>query len=237
VILCLYAVVSTPRTPLHIGGMRNERLTVIRAGSISGVVGRLARPPRQAPRSLRAYHEAIQRLSDVVPALLPARFGTTFQSEAEVVALLRARSASFRPVLARVRRRVQMTVRFMPGRQPLPRLDETMSVSDRSSGIAYLRSRARAARRLATWEPCVTLSHIAGQWIRAELFEERHGVVSVYHLIPRAAAAQYRRAVEAGLPGARPQVTGPFPPFAFADPLGAAREAWPVSSRRRETHG
>ena len=236
-ILCLYAVVSTRRTPLHIRGMRNERLTVIQAGHISGVVGHLAGPLRQTPQNMRAYHDAIARLSDVVSALLPVRFGTTFQSEAEVVALLRARTASFTSILARVRGRVQMTVRFVSGEQQLPLVDEKVSAPDRSSGAAYLRSRALAARRLARWEPCVALSRIAGKWIRAELIEERHGVVSVYHLIPRAAAAHYRRVVEAGLSGLRPQVTGPFPPFAFADPLGAARESSPVPSRPRGSHG
>jgi hypothetical protein len=217
--------------------MRNEQLTVVRAGHISGVVGHLAGPPRQTPRNLRAYHRAIARLSDAVSALLPVRFGTTFPSEAEVVALLRARTASFKSVLARVRGRVQMTVRFVSGEQQVPPVDERASASDRSSGTAYLRARALSARRLARWEPCVALSRVAGKWIRAELIEERHGVVSVYHLIPRAAAAHYRRVVEAGLSGLRPQVTGPFPPFAFADPLGAARESAPVPSRPRGSHG
>ena len=235
--LCLYALVSSPRTPLHVRGMRNERLEVIRVGHLSAVVGRFSRPLQQTSANLRAYHTAIGRLADVVSAVLPVRFGTTFQSEAEIVALLRERAAAFRTVLARVRNRVQMTVRLVPGDHQLPLADQGSSGSDRSSGAAYLRSRARAARRLAMWPPCVELSRVARRWIRAELTEARQGVVSVYHLIPRRAAAPYRRAVEGASLGVHAQVTGPFAPFAFADPVGVARESTPVMSRERGMDG
>ena len=217
--------------------MRRERLEVIRAGNVSAVVGRFSRPLSQTATNLLAYHDAIERLSGVMPAVLPVRFGTTFQSETEIIALLRARAAAFRMVLGRVRGRVQMTVRLLPGEDQPPKADERPSAADRSSGAAYLRARARAARRLATWPPCVELARVVRRWIRAEVIEERHGVVSVYHLIPRRAPAQYRRAVKDGVSGLRVQVTGPFAPFAFADPLGAARESAPGASRQRRTHG
>ena len=220
--LCLYAVVSAGTVPVRMAGMRNEPLTVVRAGRISGVVGRLAGVPRPASANLRAYHQAICRLSDAVPALLPVRFGTTLQSEAEVVMLLQARSESLRTALARVRRRVQMTVRFVRSDTRGAEAEVTAPSVVRSSGTAYLQSRAKAARRLATWEPCVELRRIAQRWIKAESIEEWHGVVSVYHLVPRGAVAAYRRAVDAGTFTTRPQVTGPFPPFAFADAVSAA---------------
>jgi hypothetical protein len=218
VILCLYAVVATAPVPLRVAGMRNEPMTVIRAGRISGVVGRLATEPRPSSVNLRAYHQAIDRLSAVVPALLPVRFGTTLQSEAEAVTLLRARSASFRTALTRVRRRVQMTARFVRRDLPHPDVALTATPASRSSGTAYLQSRASVARRLATWEPCAELRRVARRWIRAEVIEERDGVVSVYHLVPRAAAGSYRRAAAAGTFATHPRVTGPFPPFAFVDP-------------------
>ena len=212
--------------------MRNEPMRVVRAGRISGVVGHLASVPRPSSANLRAYHQAMGRLSDVVPALLPVRFGTTLQSEAEVVTLLRARSASFRTALTRVRRRVQMTVRFVRRDGPGADVEPTTEVVSRfsssppggspSSGTAYLQSRASVARRLAAWEPCAELRRVARRWVKAEVIEERNGVVSVYHLVPRAAAASYRRAVEAATLATPPRVTGPFPPFAFVDPLSAS---------------
>jgi hypothetical protein len=221
---------------MRMAGMRNEPMTVVRAGRISGVVGRLASAPRPSSANLRAYHQAMGRLSDVVPALLPVRFGTTLQSEAEVVTLLRARSASFRTALMRVRGRVQMTVRFVRRDDPRADVGSTAEAVSRSSGTAYLRSRASAARRLAAWEPCTELRRVAGRWIKAEVIEERNGVVSVYHLVPRAAAGSYRRAVEAETFATYPRVTGPFPPFAFVDPLSAsvpvAAPATPHASAR-----
>jgi hypothetical protein len=222
VILCLYAVVATTPAKMRIAGMRNESMTVVRAGRISGVVGRLASVPRPSPANLRAYHQAMGRLFDVVPALLPVRFGTTLHSEAEVVMLLRARSASFRTALTRVRRRAQMTVRFVRRDDPHANNERATPAVSRSSGTAYLHSRAGVARRLAGWEPCAELRRVAKRWIKAEVIEERNGVVSVYHLVSRADAASYRRAVEAATLAPQPRVTGPFPPFAFVDPLSAS---------------
>lgn len=235
--LCLYAIVSSTPTLLHLRGLRNERLELIRAGNVCAVVGRVSRPLQPTPANMRAYHNAIGRLAAVVPAVLPVRFGTTFQFDTEIVGLLRERAAAFRTVLTRVRGRVQMTVRLVTGEERLPGTNAGSSASDRSSGAAYLRSRAGHARRLVMWPPCVELRRVAIGWIRAELIEERQGVVSVYHLIPRRAAAPYRRAVEGELSGLRAKVTGPFPPFAFADPLGAASESAPVVARQRFVRG
>ena len=217
-------------------------MTVIRAGGVSGVVGRLASVPRPSSANLRAYHQAIGRLSDAVPALLPVRFGTTLHSEAEVVTLLRARSTSFRAALTRVRRRAQMTVRFLrsddhSAEVGRAKAEATTPAVTRSSGTAYLQSRASEARRLAHWGPCAELRRVTRRWIKAEVIEERNDVVSVYHLVPRAAAASYRRAVDAGTFPVHPRVTGPFPPFAFADPLSASlpvavSAATPHRSRR-----
>jgi hypothetical protein len=206
--------------------MRNEPMTLVHAGRISGVVGRLASVPPPSAANLRAYHQALGRLSGVVPALLPVRFGTMLQSEAEVVMLLRARSAWFRTGLTRVRRRVQMTVRFVRRDDPPADNEPATAPVSRSSGTAYLQSRASVAGRLAAWEPCAELRRVARRWIKAEVIEERNGVVSVYHLVPRTAAGSYRRAVEGATLATQPRVSGPFPPFAFADSLSAS---WPVA--------
>jgi hypothetical protein len=55
--------------------------------------------------------------------------------------------------------------------------------------------------------------------IKEERVERRGGVITVHHLIPRATAERYRAAVErsAGRSGVRLAVSGPFPPYAFAD--------------------
>jgi len=47
------------------------------------------------------------------------------------------------------------------------------------------------------------------------------GVGSVYHLVPRASAGVYRRALEAAArdAGLRVVVSGPWPPYAFSSPF------------------
>jgi hypothetical protein len=57
------------------------------------------------------------------------------------------------------------------------------------------------------------------RWVRDERMEKRGGVASMYHLIPTGSAARYRAALEhaAGEEGLRVIVSGPWPPYAFAD--------------------
>jgi hypothetical protein len=51
--------------------------------------------------------------------------------------------------------------------------------------------------------------------------EKRASIATVYHLVPRASAGAYRRALAraAAAEGVRVVISGPWPPYAFADPL------------------
>jgi hypothetical protein len=55
--------------------------------------------------------------------------------------------------------------------------------------------------------------------VRDERIEKRAGVLTVYHLVPRASAATYRRAIERAAADADAQIviSGPWPAYAFAD--------------------
>ena len=57
------------------------------------------------------------------------------------------------------------------------------------------------------------------RFVKDERVERRSGVATVHHLIPRAMAERYRAAVTgaAAESGVRLIVSGPFPPYAFAD--------------------
>jgi hypothetical protein len=151
-------------------------------------------------------------------ALVPARFGTAVADEEELSFILRTRAASFRRLLAAVRGRVQMTARFV---DTSGHDQDREQPADRSSGTAYLRSRTALHARLAGSAACVQLRGRVQRWIRGERVEWRNRVMTMYHLVPRGAAERYRRALEnVALPdGRRVHVSGPFPPFAFADPL------------------
>jgi hypothetical protein len=66
------------------------------------------------------------------------------------------------------------------------------------------------------------LRDAVARWVRAERVE-RHDrgrlAGSLYHLIPRGAADGYRRAIERAAvdAGLTTVVSGPWPPYAFAD--------------------
>jgi hypothetical protein len=87
------------------------------------------------------------------------------------------------------------------------------------TGADYLRGRAAAAARARQVPGFEAVRARVGRWVRAERIEHRAGVATIYHLVPRATATSYRTTVErtAAAAGIRCVVTGPWPPYAFAD--------------------
>jgi hypothetical protein len=115
-----------------------------------------------------------------------------------------------------------MTVRLLPQagsgiRHQGSAIEPDCESGERETGTAYLRARARVAR-IPGFDP--VLDAVRG-WVRDQRVERREPVTTVYHLIPRSAAAAYRSAVEraAASAGIRLVVSGPFPPYAFSTPL------------------
>lgn len=89
------------------------------------------------------------------------------------------------------------------------------------SGQDYLRVRAAALAREQALPSFRPLRDAVRRWVRDERVEKGGSVATVYHLVPRGSVAAYRRAVEraARKSGVRVLVTGPWPAYAFADPL------------------
>jgi hypothetical protein len=170
----------------------------------------------------------IEGLVTRFPSLLPARFATSFDDLAELTFVLRSRQRSFRGALAHVRGRVQMTIRIVGAGEagkasgagePNPLPPFVPPALPAPSGSDYLRARAAAAahaREVAGFEP---IRGAVRRWIRDERVEHRAGIASVYHLIPRASADSYRTAVAraAATSGVPVILSGPWPPYAFAD--------------------
>ena len=224
-IVCVYAVIGRLPGRLALQGVAGERLRVVAAGSLAAVVGELRRRPSATPRSLRRYAVVIESIASRTPAVLPARFGTVAADDEEVAFLLRSRAAGLRPRLRAVRGRAQMTIRLVlasdsgdgatqgvesshhRGLTPSPRATQ---------GTQYLRQRAAEAREIPGFEP---IRDAVRSFVKDERMEKRPGIVTVNHLIPRAAADRYRSAVirAAGHNGVRLMVTGPLAPYAFAD--------------------
>jgi hypothetical protein len=215
----VYAITPASAPQLPACGLRGERLVLVREGAVAAATGRLSRAPRPTPRNLRAHHHAVAAIADAVPAVLPARFGMLLE-EHDLRDLLGSREAAFRRALHRVRGRAQMTVRFPRAMERDARRRSTDAGGLQLSGAAWLRARAHDLSRAARRAECVRLRGAVRRWARGEQVSEQAGVLSVYHLVPRSAAAAYRRAA-AGIGSSTLPVLvgGPYPPFAFVPDL------------------
>ena len=239
--VCAYALVAGRVQPLRLTGIAGERLTIVNAGGIAVVVGRVARVPRPAAATLRRYDEVMRALTTVYASVLPVRFGTCAATVDEITQPVRDRGVAIRRNLHLVRNRVQMTIRIFSSEQGQtgvrPGSDRGRTGvrpgSERgrsgvrtgseleygaTQGTQYLRRRA-ADLQIPGAEP---LRAAAAQWVRAER-RERHDrgrlVGSLYHLIARRSAGPYRRAIERAAldAGLTTIVSGPWPPYAFTE--------------------
>lgn len=191
-----------------------RRIEFIEVGGVHAAIERIKEAPALSEAALRQQHELVIRIAAVLDAVLPARFGSFCDVE-ELGKILELRREAIRTALELVRGREQMTVRFagdpLAGRSTAP----TAPIS----GAQYLRNRRDAfASRLP---PGLNLLRAAVERAvvseRVEVAEGRMPA-TVYHLIGRGTAGDYRRLlarIQPRLEGAM-AVSGPWPPFAFA---------------------
>jgi hypothetical protein len=222
--LYVYALLSAPPGGPLPRGLAGERLRVVRCAGLLAAVGRLARPPLIAPRTLRRHDRIVRRLAALTRAVLPVRFGTLVADEAALAERLAPRARELREALALVAGREQMTLRVLGGARRRARPPH-VTERGRRPGTRYLasrlvaRSRARQAPEVAALRPALAAL------VRAERVERHDApplLVSLYHLVTRGQAPRYRRAVAGGVAGlaVRVEVSGPWPPYAFApEPL------------------
>lgn len=197
-------------------GHRLKRLT---CGPVAAVVREVTRPPAATPSRLRLYERHMHELAERFPALLPARYATVMPAE-ELMFILSSRRRDFQRSLSQVRGKAQMTVRVVNRAATQQEAGPARASREATamSGRDYLRTRAQEAaaqRRVPGFEP---VRAAVARWVRDERVEHRDGVSTIYHLIPRAASARYRQALQdAAAAAALPAVvTGPWPPYAFA---------------------
>jgi hypothetical protein len=209
-------------------GIAGERLRGITVDGVVAIVGDIRRRPAASTRNLRRYARVVESIAAHASATLPVRFGTTFDDVTELTTVLRSRAAAIRQRLRAVRRRTQMTIRIVGsdpddgrsrGQTPVTGRTGVRPRNRATQGTRYLQQRlailrtAREAPELAPIRPLIQ------RFVKDERVERRSGVITVHHLIPRAMVERYRAAVDRPVAesGVRLSVSGPFPPYAFAD--------------------
>lgn len=208
-------------------GMTGERLQAVRVAGIDAIVGNVRTIPPPSIAALRRHDRVLTSLWRRSAAMLPVRFGTVVRDGAELELILDTRKSVLRERFALVKNRAQMTVRLVQRsngpakagrgvRGPGPTIN---AVRRSTRGRRYLRSRAAEARRASAVPQFDPLRRAVQRWVRSERVEKRGNVVTIYQLIPRHAAERYRRAIEAAVrdSGVRAALSGPWPPYAFAD--------------------
>ncbi len=234
--LCIYALVSLPRRSgdakaglpperLRLTGIAGERLRVIRIGRLAVVVGEIRRSPAVSTANLRKYARLVNAIAAQVPAILPARYATTVRDVEELTLIVHARHAVWEQRLRAVRGRVQMTIRLLTpsesesgdhpfaSRSTVTRRTRLRLAHGATQGTQYLKRKANGVPEMRPVRAAVRT------YIKDERVEKRAGIATVNHLIARGAAARYLDAVQraAAENDVRLIVSGPWPPYAFAD--------------------
>jgi hypothetical protein len=187
-------------------------LRIVVEGPLAAVVGDHRGPPLQATAAaLSDYERTIRRLMDG-GAVLPARFGSVLEDEAEVRALLRRRQKDLLARLRRVRGAVELGLRASwrgheHARPP-------------ASGTSYLRDRLelrQSARRVASeLDP---LTAVARSSRRRLALRPDLPVLDAY-LVDRGRVDEFVALVEQlddQLDEVELVCTGPWPPYSFAE--------------------
>jgi hypothetical protein len=233
--LYVYAISEAPFRVDDVIGLAHAALSLVRGPSCWLAVERVDRLPHASSATLTAQDAIVRTLAARADALLPLRFGTSFDDEAALYASLdRFGDDMMRGALARVRGREQMTLRAFQrasegtGRGSTPESTGaaagTAAIAPAGAavgaGTAYLRQRAAA---LETTVPAIlqplrdALAAIASDEI-AEPARHPPLIATMYHLIVRGDADRYRATVTAWPPldDFRLHVSGPSPVYAFA---------------------
>jgi hypothetical protein len=183
--------------------------------------------PAPSVRNLRRYAAVIESLAASTSAILPARYGTTVAHVDELSLVIRSRSL-LRQRLKAVRGRAQMTIRLLESESGDAPSQRQSTVTRRTrlrlgygatQGTQYLRRKmaaAVAARDVPAFDP---IRPAIRHYVKEERVERRSGIVTINHLVSRATVDKYRSAVERAADDidVRLMVTGPWPPYAFAD--------------------
>ena len=198
----LYAICDRPEAPVP------PPLSGLHEGSLLAVFGRRA----HAAATIDALweHERVVEGLMSERTVLPARFGSTFESEDGVRRMLAEGRVRLLDLIARVRGRVELGVRVAA-------LEREPVLAGATSGRDYLQAKLHTARQASGIDG--PLSELAVQTRRQPAYEADE-LLRASYLVERSAVPGFRATVER-LQGAHPELailcTGPWPAYSFMD--------------------
>jgi hypothetical protein len=207
-------------------GMSGEALRVVTCGRLLAVVGDTSARPPVTSTALREHDRAIRRITAVMDAVLPMRFGSMVDEELELARHLEPAEAALEAALVLVAGREQMTVRVYERQahaEEGPRMAAPpAAAANLGPGARYLLERRQTLENDPHRVALDAVLAAPAAFIRGQRIES-HGspplIASVHHLIERGQGAAYTAALHAGtadLIDAAVTVSGPWPPYAFA---------------------
>jgi hypothetical protein len=201
-VIALYAIALGPAAA--------EGLRTLPCGELTLLVGDA--PPDLSAEALRAHDSILRSIAEHNDPCLPARFGAAAQDEEALLREMTQRTPELLDALELVRGREQMTLRVQgPASQKLP--------AKGGPGRRWLEERRRTLR-IPELDPVRVALLGIERAERVERHEAPELLASVYHLIDRGMAPEYRAAVaRTPVEGLQIAVSGPWPAWSFAPEL------------------
>lgn len=221
-----------------LAGVGGARARVLAVGGFAAVVSEVSEDGAPVNEENLLAHNRVNAAALAVSTPLPCRFGTRAAPE-HLAEYVEGRATALAAALARVRGRVEMSVKLMekPGvgsQESEVRSRKAEVESAAGAGTAFLLKKRRellgeeGARRRAE-EAAAWLASGVGDLARetAERLSPPEAIfVRAAHLVERERVAEYRarlRALAAGRVGLRLLTSGPWPPYSFSEISGQSQ--------------
>ena len=204
-----YVVAFTDRSlRFRLGG---RHYTSFRIGNFHALGERRRSRPAAVESELRHQHRVVVRARNLCEGVLPARFGSLVDRPS-LQSLVRGREHHIEDALARVRGRLQMTVRVVRDEPPAPR-------PPASSGREYLAQKREAASPPVSNDVARLLKSLS-RYVALEQRAPGAGslLVTIHHLVEDDDVAEYLETASRR-PCRGVIVSGPSPAFAFVPSL------------------
>lgn len=237
---CLLTAGGEP-PPVTVRGIGGAAVRTVEAGSVRAWVSDIPDEPLAPTVEEVRAHDAVVQAALAVETPLPARFGQVIAGDEALRAMLQRRGAEMRSALERVAGSAEMTVRLLLALPDAAAVERSAPEASGASGPratggardvvapgrAYLDGvRARLARADAFTDQAgflhervaaATAGLATSEW--REPIEPGSRLLTLAHLVPKAALPAYRQALRACFaapPPLRGMITGPWAPYSFS---------------------